>query len=64
MRDKGAFVQGYNGQLAVDGEHQIIVAAELSNQAPDVEYLIPLLDRVLSNCEQIPDAALADAGYF
>jgi hypothetical protein len=64
MRDKGAFVQGYNGQLAVDAEHQIIVAAELSNQAPDVEYFIPMLDQVLVNCEQIPEAALADAGYF
>lgn len=63
MRDKGALVQGYNGQLAVDSEHQIIVAAELSNQAPDVEYFIPMLDQVLVNCEQIPDAALADAGY-
>ena len=64
MRDKGAFVQGYNGQLAVDSEHQIIVAAELSNQAPDVEYFIPMLDQVLVNGERIPEAALADAGYF
>ena len=45
-------------------EHQIIVAAELSNQAPDAEYFIPMLDRVLCNCKQIPEAALADAGFF
>ncbi|MBL9009215.1 MAG: transposase [Myxococcales bacterium] len=43
---------------------QIIVAAGLSNQAPDTEYFIPMLDRVLAGCEQIPDAALADAGFF
>src|SRR6185369_15332718 len=58
MVDKGAFVQAYNGHLAVDSEHQIIVAAELSSQAPDAEYFIPMLDRVLCNCEQIPEAAL------
>ena len=64
MVDKGAFVQAYNGHIAVDSEHQIIVAAGLSNQAPDAEYFIPMLDRVLAGCEQIPDAALADAGFF
>lgn len=64
MVDKGAFVQAYNGHIAVDSEHQIIVAAGLSNQAPDTEYFIPMLDRVLASCEQIPDAALADAGFF
>ena len=64
MVDKGAFVQAYNGHLAVDGEHQIIVAAALSNQAPDAEYFIPMLDRVLAGCAQIPEAVLADAGFF
>lgn len=64
MRDKGAFVQAYKGLLSVDGEHQIIVAAKLSNLAPDVGYLIHLLDLVPSNCEQTPKAALVDAGYF
>ena len=64
MIDKGAFVQAYNGHLAVDSEHQIIVAAALSNQAPDAEYFIPMLDRVLAGCAQIPEAVLADAGFF
>ncbi len=64
MVDKGAFVQAYNGHIAVDGEHQIIVAAGLSNQAPDAEYFIPMLDRVICGCEQLPEAALADAGFF
>lgn len=64
LKDQGGFVQGYNGQLAVDAEHQIIVAPGLSNQAPDVEYLVPMLDRVGERCGQRPQAALADAGYF
>ena len=35
MERGGEFVQAYNGQIAVDGESQIIVAHGLSNQAPD-----------------------------
>ena len=64
MKDKGGFVQGYNGHIAVCGEHQIIVAQGLSNQAPDAEYFVPMLDRLLTLCGRIPEAALADAGFF
>jgi transposase len=63
MRD-GAFVQAYNAQLAVDEEHQIIVAAALSNQSPDVEYFEPMLRRVVDNCDAAPARATADSGYF
>lgn len=64
LKEGSGFLQGYNGQLAVCGEHQIIVAHGLSNQAPDAEYLVPMLDRVGQMCGQRPEAALADAGYF
>src|SRR5262249_6716164 len=64
MKDKGGFTQGYNGHIAVCGEHQIIVAQGLSNQAPDAEYFIPMVDRLLSLCGRIPEATLADAGFF
>ena len=63
MRD-GAFVQAYNAQLAVDEEHQIIVAAALSNQSPDVEYFEPMLRRVVENCGAVPERTTADSGYF
>jgi transposase len=63
MRD-GAFLQAYNAQLAVDEQHQIIVAAALSNQAPDVEYFEPIVRRVVENCDAVPDAVTADSGYF
>ena len=64
LKDSSGFVQGYNGQLAVDGAHQIIVAHGLSNQAPDVEYLVPMADRVGQMCERRPAVMLADTGYF
>ena len=63
VRD-GAFVQAYNGQIAVDEGHQIIVAAALSNQGPDTEYFEPMLRRVVDNCDAVPTRTTADAGYF
>lgn len=60
----GAFLQAYNGQIAVDEAHQIIVAAALSNQGPDFEYFEPMLRRVIANCDAVPNRVTADAGYF
>jgi transposase len=60
----GSFLQAYNAQIAVDEEHQIIVAAALSNQAPDTEYFDPMLRRVVDNCNAVPSRVTADAGYF
>jgi transposase/IS5 family transposase len=63
LRD-GAFLQAYNGQIAVDEEHQIIVAAALSNQSPDAEYFEPMLRRVVESCGAVPERVTADSGYF
>ena len=58
------FVQGYNAQIAVDDAVQIIIALGVSNQPPDCEYFIPMLDRAVENCGAPPERASADAGYF
>ena len=63
LRD-GAWLQAYNAQAAVDEEHQIIVAAAVSNQAPDSEYFVPMLRRVVGNCGAVPERVTADSGYF
>jgi transposase len=66
----GAFHQCYNGQAIVDSACQVIVAAELSDQAPDARLLEPSLDQLAENLRvidgQLPDnaALLGDAGYF
>jgi transposase len=62
--EKGTFVQAYNGQLAVDSAHQVIVAAELVQATNDRQQLIPLLEATVDNCGDIPAACSADAGYF
>ena len=64
MKTGDGFIQGYNAQAVVDQEHQIIVAADVSNQSPDAEHLIPMLDRAIENSEAVPEKMSADTGYF
>lgn len=62
--NKGAFVQAYNAQAAVDEAHQIIVGAEVMATAPDRGHLVPMLDRIEAQLGRRPEKLLADAGYF
>jgi hypothetical protein len=41
---RDGFVQGYNGQIAVDAAHQVIVAHRLVTNAADYRALVPLVD--------------------
>jgi transposase len=59
-----SFVQAYNAQAAVDGEAQIIVAADVTQDANDKQQLVPLLQQVAANLDQKPTQASADSGYF
>ena len=63
MKAGDGFVQGYNCQIVVDADHQIIVAQAVSNQPPDVEHLVPMLERTIENCGETPEKLSADAGY-
>ena len=62
--NKGSFVQGYNAQIAVDSQTQIIVAADLTQQTNDRQQLIPMLEQVETNMGRKPDAVSADTGYW
>ena len=59
----GGFEQSYNVYMVMDTERQIIVAAELSNNAADSGRLPGLLAAVQTNLEQSPNQTLADAGF-
>lgn len=59
-----AFIQAYNCQAAVDAESQVIVAADLTNQAADSPHLLSLVEQVLKNTGFLPRELLADAGYW
>jgi transposase len=64
MQSGGSYLQGYNCQLAVDSDHQVIVAVGVSNQAPDVEHLEPMLQRIADTAGALPDVLTTDAGYW
>jgi transposase len=66
----GAFQQCYNGQAVVDSKAQVLVACDVSDEAPDARQLEPALDQLADNLAEIgaelPAGATlaADAGYF
>jgi transposase len=58
------YIQGYNAQVAVDGEFQMIVSQHVTPQAPDVGELESAVERIEKVLGRRPEAVLADAGYF
>lgn len=62
--NKGSFVQGYNAQIAVDAEAQVIVAAELTQSPNDARQLVPMAQAIVENVGQLARTTSADAGYF
>jgi transposase len=70
LMKRGEYDYAYNAQAAVDAESGVIVAAALTNVAPDVGHLPALVAevRVLRGAAGLPDDHLttvsADAGYF
>ena len=64
MKSDGHYIQGYNCQLAVDSDHQVIVATGVSNQPPDVEHLEPMLQRITASAGALPSVMTMDAGYW
>jgi transposase len=66
----GSFHQCFNAQAIVDAKTQVIVAADVTDQAPDAEQLAPTLDQLDENLAavgaELADGATmsADAGYF
>ena len=63
LKGGDGWIQGYNCQAAVDGDHQIIVAVGVSNQASDAPHFEPMLERIMANTGQLPKKLIADAGY-
>jgi transposase len=64
MRKSGKeYVQAYNAQAAVDSTAQVIVAQSLSNNATDVQQLVPTLKQIKQNTGRQAQEFSADAGY-
>jgi transposase len=68
LHTRNGSVQGYNAQ-AVTTLNQVIVAAELTDEANDIHQLKPMLKATATTLaaagiDEQPEAALADSGYW
>jgi transposase len=67
MRDGAtkSFEQSYNCQAAVDSQAQVIVSAQVTQQANDKQQVKPLIEQMKVNLGGVkPRVISADAGYF
>jgi transposase len=64
QKTNDGYIQGYNAQLAVDDDWQIIVAQHVTPMAPDVNQLAPSVDSIKKTLGTKPKTVLADAGYW
>jgi transposase len=68
MKTADGYVQGINAQAAAT-EEQIIVAAEVTQDANDKRQMVPMMEKTAENLEaagveEKVGAALTDAGYY
>ena len=56
---RDGFVQGYNGQIAVDAAHQVIVAHRLVTTSADYRALVPLVDSIHAHLGRKPRERLS-----
>jgi transposase len=60
---RDGFITGYNGQIAVDAAHQIIVAQRLQTNPADYGALIPLVDQAKANLGRKLREVSGDTGF-
>jgi transposase len=63
LRERGGFVLGYTGTLAVSGDH-LILAQRVTQETNDNEALLPMVDAVERECGERPQRVSADSGFF
>ncbi len=67
---RGEYAYAYNAQAVADADSGVIVAADLTNVAPDESHLPALVEQIrglrtlVGLSDETPTTASADAGYF
>ena len=51
-------------QAVVDSAHQVIVAAQATNQTSDKQQAVAMVEEVIDNVGAVPKEVSADAGYY
>jgi transposase len=64
MKSRGNGIVGYNVQTAVDAEHHLIVAHEVTNKGSDRGQLTPMAKQAGEAMDAENLQVVADAGYF
>jgi hypothetical protein len=63
LRERGGFMLGYTGTLAVSEDH-LIVGQCVTQETNDNGLLLPMLDQVEQRCGEKVQRASADSGFF
>lgn len=63
LRERGGFVMGYTGEIAVNQKH-LIVAQRVTQNATDNDSLIPMIEEAERQTGAATEQALADSGFF
>ena len=58
------FMQAYNCQAVVDSGHQVIVAAQATDQTSDKQQAVAMVEETIDNVGAVPKEVSADAGYY
>ena len=63
LRERGGFVLGYTGEIAVSDDH-LIVAQRVTQQTHDGHSLVPMVEAVEQQSHGRLQQVLADSGFF
>jgi len=63
MKTRHGIKTSYNAQVAVDKDHQVIIAADVTRDASDVNQLLPMIEQAKENTSAEIIRLSADSGY-
>ncbi|MFC1895127.1 IS1182 family transposase, partial [Thermodesulfobacteriota bacterium] len=63
MKTNDGIQTAYNAQAAVDAAQQVIIAADVTDEAADAQQLLPMIDQAQENLSKPITQCSADAGY-
>jgi transposase len=64
LSKRGQTTAGYNGQIAVDSKHKLLVAVEVTQDGNDTQQLVPMLEKAQAILQSPQLIGLADSGYY
>lgn len=59
----GTHALGYNAQIVVDHDSDLIIACDVGSQQNDLTQLVPMLEQVRETLERVAEQTVTDAGY-